>query len=167
MNIYLSIYINIYEKFVCVFMQAIFFATYMKESIFSMLIDIFSVDKILIARNNVPFMRTNKTFMLDKNLINGSWNILTKVRFKTLIKFLFIGIEKRLTAPIIYFVYYYLILSKKKDISSISYRFLVLPCNDTVPAIRLTLILKLLFQNYIIMSCNTDSWSCIVVHPGI
>ena len=89
-------------------------ATCIKESIFSMLIDIFSVDKILIGRNNVPFMRTNKTFMLDKDLINGSLNILTKVRFKTLIKFLFIGIEKRLTAPIIYSVYNYLILSKKK-----------------------------------------------------
>ena len=92
------------------FVQAISLATYIKESIFSMLIDIFLVDKILIARNNVPFMRTNKTFILDKDLINGSSNILTKVKFKALIKFLFIGIEKRLTAPIIYFVHYYLIL---------------------------------------------------------
>ena len=98
-------------------------AAYIKESIFSMLIDIFLVDKILIARNNVPFMRTNKTFILDKDLINGSLNILTKVRFNTIIKFLFIGIEKRLTAPIIYFVHYYLILPEQKYISSISYSF--------------------------------------------
>ena len=108
----------------CIFVQAISLATYIKESIFSMLVDISLVDKILIARNNVPFMRTNKTFMLDKDLINGSLNILTRVKFKALIKFLFIGIEKRLTAPIIYSVYNYLILSEKKDISSISYRFL-------------------------------------------
>ena len=37
----------------------------------------------------------------------------------------------------------------------------------TRAATKLTLILKLLFQNSIIMSGNTDSWSCIVVHPGI
>ena len=109
----------------CVFIQAIFLATYMKESIFSMLIDIFLVDKILIARNNVPFMRTNKTFILDKDLINGSSNILTKVKFKALIKFLFIGIEKRLTAPIIYCVYNYLILSEKRYILHLIH-FLVL-----------------------------------------
>ena len=37
----------------------------------------------------------------------------------------------------------------------------------TRDATKLTLILKLLFQNSIITSGNTDSWSCIVVHPGI
>ena len=34
-------------------------------------------------------------------------------------------------------------------------------------ATKLTLILNLLFQNSIIMSGNTDSWSGNVVHPGI